>query len=227
MAAPCWGPSWARGPASCRSTRRASTASPPPARRAASAGTPSPLTAGGIVPGAAIIDQADSDRDRLLKPLEVAVVSGGQRVLIPLSTADGIASLRSERPGLLARVVGIKATPSLADELRGKRVVKVDGGVLHLTTRDGIAVSVPPRALDAGWAVLTAGLKPDDWITGVVPVTGGYAFEVVRGAGAARSVTLTPRDPGVVVVLEQLAMTTSQLKSWTEAFSIANDAAYA
>lgn len=191
-------------------------------------GKPSPLAVAGIVPGDAIIDQAKIDPKRLLKPLEVAVVSGGQRVLIPLSNDDGIAALRQVRPGLLARVFGSSGTPSLVDDLRGKRVTGIEGGVLQLATRDGIATSLPPRALsDAGWAALTGGLQAGDWITGVVPVPAGFALEVVRGASAPRSVTITPRDPGVVLELEQVAMTTYQLKSWTEAFSIANDAAYA
>ena len=190
-------------------------------------GQPSPLAAAGIKPGDAIIDQPTLAPDRLLKPLEVAVVSGGQRALIPLSKEDTVAALRQIRPGLLARVVGTTGDPSLVDALRGKRVTAIDGGVLQLVTRDGIAVSLPPRALsDSGWTTLTAGLQVGDWITGVVPVPEGYAFEVARGAGAPRSVTITPRDPGVVLVLEPLAMTTYQLTSWTEAFSIANDAAY-
>jgi regulator of sigma E protease len=190
-------------------------------------GKPSPLTVAGIAPGDAIIDQPAMAFDRLLKPFEVAVVSGGQRVLIPLSNEDTVAALRQVRPGLLARVVGSTGTPSLVDELRGKRVTAIEGSVLQLATRDGIAVSLPPRVLsESGWSALAAGLKPGDWITGMVPVPEGYAFEVARGASAPKSVTITPRDPGVVVVLEQVAMTTYQLKSWTEAFSIANDAAY-
>jgi len=191
-------------------------------------GKPSPLAAAGIMPGDAIIDQPPFTPDRLLKPMEVAVVSGGQRTLIPMSKEDTVAALHQVRSGLLGRVFGGKPAPTLADELRGKRVTAVDGGVLQLITRDGIAVSVPPRALsESGWATLATSLKPGDWITGVVPVADGYAFEVARGAGEPKSVTITPRDPGVVLVLEPLAMTTYQLKSWTEAFSIANDAAYA
>lgn len=188
-------------------------------------GKPSPLAEAGIVPGDAIIDLAEPSDD-VLKPREAAVVSGGQRVLIPLSIEDGVAARRVESAGLLKRVFGAK-TPSLSDELRGKQVTAVEGPVLQLVTRDGVALSRPSRDLtEAGWSALTTGLQPGDWITGVVPTADAFALEVVRGAGAPRSVTITPRDPGVAMVLDHVAMTTYQLKSWTEAFSIANDAAY-
>jgi membrane-associated protease RseP (regulator of RpoE activity) len=189
-------------------------------------GKPSPLSEAGIVPGDAIIDLSEPTDD-VLKPREAAVVSGGQRILIPLSTDDGIASRRGDPPGRLTRLFGATGTPSLASELRGKRVTAVEGPVLQLATRDGVALSRPSRGLtEAGWSALTAGLKPGDWITGVVPTADAFAFEVVRGAGAPRSVTIKPRDPGVAMVLDPVAMTTYELKAWTEAFSIANDAAY-
>ena len=181
----------------------------------------------GIVPGDALIDLTPSDADDVLKPIEGAVVSGGQRVLIPLSKDDGIAARRGQPAGKLARVFGAVGTSSLSAALRGKRVVAVDGGVLSLTTRDGIALTQPPRTLtEAGWSALTSGLKKGDWITGVVSTADGAAVEVIRGAGDPRSVTIKPRDPGVALVLDSVAMTTYQLESWTEAFTIANDAAY-
>jgi regulator of sigma E protease len=189
-------------------------------------GKPSPLADAGIVPGDAIIDLNQSGKD-VLHPLEAAVVSGGQRVLVPLSRTDGVAANRAIAPGRMERLLGSAGTPSLSSELRGKRVTGVDGGVLQLTTRDGIAVSLPPRTLsDAGWSALTSGVKAGDWFTGIVPTAEGFAVEIIRGAGQPKSVTIKPRDPGIALILDPVAMTTYQLKSWTEAFSIANDAAY-
>ncbi len=189
-------------------------------------GKPSPLAAAGLVPGDAIIDL--SLPDQVLKPIEAAVVSGGQRVLIPLSKDDGVSGRREVPPSRLARLFGSVGVPSLSSVLRGKRVTAVDGAVLSFTTRDGIAMSQPPSGAlsEAGWSALCAGVKPGDWITGIVPTADGAAVELMRGAGDARSVTIKPRDPGVALLLDPVAMTTYRLESWTEAFSIANDAAY-
>jgi regulator of sigma E protease len=59
----------------------------------------------------------------------------------------------------------------------------------------------------------------------VVP-SGDRALEVVRGVeGAPRTVQVKPKDIGTALVLG-VEMHTYELHGWTEAFSIANDAAY-
>lgn len=190
-------------------------------------GKPSPLAEAGIKPGDAII-QVTPNKGGVLKPIEMGVVSGGERVLIGLSPDDSVAIQKGEKPWRIARLFGATGTPSLIEALRGKRVVRVNGPTLEFTTRDGIAGSQAPRELsEVGWRALTEGLKPGDWITGIVPFTNrSVAVEIVRGAGEAKSVTVTARDLGVQILLKPMAMGTYQLESWTEAFSIANVAAY-
>jgi regulator of sigma E protease len=191
-------------------------------------GKPSPLAEAGIRPGDAII-QITPDKKDPLKPVEMAVVSGGERVLIGLSPDDSVAIQKSEQPWRIARLLGATGTPSLISALSGKRIVRVDGPALEFTTRDGIAGSQAPRELsEAGWRALAEGLKPGDWVTGIVPFTNrSVAVEVIRGAGEVRSVTVTPRDLGVQILLQPTALATYELESWTEAFAIANTAAYA
>lgn len=191
-------------------------------------GKPSPLAIAGIKAGDAIVQVSPAKSKSPLAGVEMAVVSGGERVLIPLSVDDSVAILKTVKPWRLQQLFGAKGTPSLAEELGGKRIVKVDGAVVNFTTRDGVAGSLAPRMLsDAGWASLSTGLKPGDWITGMVPIADrAVAIEIIRGAGDSRSVTVKPRDLGVAVLLKNLAMTTYKLESWTEAFSIANSAAY-
>jgi membrane-associated protease RseP (regulator of RpoE activity) len=191
-------------------------------------GKPSPLATAGIKAGDAIVQVNPAKSKSPLAGVEMAVVSGGERVLIPLSVDDSVAILKTVKPWRLQQLFGAKGTPSLAEELGGKRIVKVDGAVINFTTRDGIAGSLAPRTLsDAGWTSLSAGLKPGDWITGLVPIADrAVAIEVIRGAGDSRSVTATPRDLGVAVLLKNMQITTYKLESWTESFSIANSAAY-
>jgi membrane-associated protease RseP (regulator of RpoE activity) len=191
-------------------------------------GKPSPLAAAGIKAGDAIVQISPAKSKSLLASVEMAVVSGGERLLIPLSVDDSVAALKPDKPWRIAQLFGAKGTPTLAEELGGKRIVSVDGAVINFTTRDGIAGSLPPRALsEDGWAKLSAGLKKGDWITGMVPIDEhAVAFEVIRGAGDSRSVTVQPRDLGVAMVLKNVAITTYKLESWTEAFSLANSAAY-
>ena len=191
-------------------------------------GKPSPLAAAGVKPGDAIVQIGGGKNTSPLKPVEMGVVSGGTRVLIELSPDDGVAIQKSEKPWRIAQVFGATGTPSLIQSLSGKRVVRVDGPTLEFTTRDGIADSQSARALsEAGWRTLTEGLKPGDWITGIVPFSNrSIAVEIIRGAGDVRSVTVTPRDLGVQIMLKPMALATYQLESWTEAFTIANVAAY-
>ena len=191
-------------------------------------GKPSPLATAGIKAGDAIIQVSPAKSKSPLAAVEMAVVSGGERLLIPLSVDDSVAALKTEKPWRIQQLFGAKGTPSLAEELGGKRIVSVDGAVINFTTRDGIAGSLPPRSLsETGWAALSAGLKKGDWITGMVPIAEhAVAIEIIRGAGDSRSVTVQPRDLGVAVMLKNMAITTYKLESWTEAFSIANSAAY-
>jgi RIP metalloprotease RseP len=112
--------------------------------------------------------------------------------------------------------------------LVGRQVKATNDGVLALTTRDGSHVTISPRAFsEVGWSTLLQGLMPGDWIIGLVPtVDGAYGMEVMRGASAPVSHTVTPRDAGVALIHEHIAMRIYELESWTEAFDIANTGAY-
>jgi regulator of sigma E protease len=192
---------------------------------------PSPLAIAGLKPGDAIIGQSPLPQTggKGLPKLELAVVSGGERSVVPLSAEDVLSAKREKRASRLAKLLGMGGEPSLLSQVLGMRVLAIGDGNLKLASRDGVESSVFTQKLsEAGRATLAAGLKPDDWITGLVPLAdGGSGFEVMRGAGkTARSLVVEARDPGLLIVLERLEMRTYQLKDWTEAFTIANGAAY-
>ncbi len=191
-------------------------------------GKPSPLVVAGIKPGDAIIDIGKpKNTTNFLGSFEVATVSGGTRVLIPVSKVDAVAMDFEKSPGLIDKLSG-GVQPSLLKSLVGRKVTASNDGVLALATRDGSSLTVSPRAMsEAGWSILLKGLVAKDWIIGLVPLADGeFALEVMRGAADPVSHIVTPRDPGVAILHEPLAMRIYELESWTEAFSIANTAAY-
>jgi regulator of sigma E protease len=191
-------------------------------------GKASPLVEAGIKPGDAIIEVGKpKNTQNYLASFEVATVSGGTRVLIPVDKQDAVAIDFEKRAGLIDKLTG-GVQPSLLKSLVGRKVTATNDGVLALVTRDGSAVTISPRAIsENGWSSLLKGLAAKDWIIGLVPLAdGGFALEVMRGASDPVSHTITPRDPGTAILHEPLAMRTYQLESWTEAFSIANSAAY-
>ena len=194
-------------------------------------GAPSALGAAGVKPGDALISSPEPARGARtpLAPLECAVVSGGSRVTVLLSDDDYYALVKGSAPSPLARLFGSIGDPSLLSRLTGRKVVSLsaNGGSLTLRDRDGLDASVElSRLSEAGGKALSAELKPGDWLLGMVAVSGGFALEAVRGAGEPRSLTITPRDSGMVILTDQFLTGVYHLTEWTEAFSIANRAAF-
>ena len=199
-------------------------------------GSDSPLAQARLVPGDAIIgrDEPRSPEDQHQEQLEV--VSGGAVRLIPLSDDDYLVLKKTVAVSPLYKMIGGAATPSLQSQLTGMRVENTgadgqgypDKGMIHLSDRDGVKRSVSLRSLSrSGSEALLGGLRAGDWITGVVAQEdGGRALEVVRGAGAVpHQVVVRPRDVGTTLVLG-VEMKPYALHDWSEAFTIADDAAY-
>ncbi len=195
-------------------------------------GAPSALEAAGLKPGDALITMPEPVRGAkgLNPPLECAVVSGGNQVTVGLSEDDYFKLIKGSAPSRLARLFGSVGDPSLLSRLTGRKVVSLsaNGGSLTLRDRDGLEASVElSRLNEAGGKALYAGLKPGDWLLGTITIPGGgFALEAVRGASEPRSVTITPRDSGMLIVTDRLLTGTYHLTEWTEAFSIANRAAF-
>ena len=192
---------------------------------------PSALSVAGLKPGDAIVGQTEVPQagGKGLPKIELAVVSGGERSVVVLSADDVLAAKRATKSSRLSKMLGMGGTPSFISQIIGARVVAIGDGNLRLASRDGVETSVGTQVLtEAGRKSLADGLKPDDWITGMVPLSdGSTGFEVVRGASKRpRSVVVEARDPGLLIAMERLEMRTYQLKDWTEAFTIANGAAY-
>ncbi len=191
-------------------------------------GKPSPLTEAGIHPGDAIIEIGKPKNGKsLLGSFEIATVSGGKRVIISLNKDDAIAISREIKVGLLGKLFGGEQI-NLLQSLVGHKVTSTTNGVLTLATRDGSSVTVSPNSIsDAGWSTLLKELNVGDWIIGLTPLAdASFGLEVVRGASDPVSHTVTPRDPGLMIFHEPIAMKIYELENWTEAFSIANSAAY-
>jgi hypothetical protein len=199
-------------------------------------GGASPLAQASLVPGDAILAMTPATADPPgggPRPVEVVAVSGGESLTIPLDEADLAALLRPRRTSLLLRLFGAANVPNLYEQLAGNRVESTgDGagfpgpGFLQIGDRHGArrTVNLAPFSPPLRAALLNT-LKAGDWITGLtVAPDGDRALEVVRGAGTPRTLTVTPRDPGVAFVLGQ-ERKPYQLKHWTEAFSIANGSA--
>jgi regulator of sigma E protease len=188
----------------------------------------SPLAQAGFASGDSVIGISPPQPGKPVR-IEFAVVSGGSRILIPVQDADLRALERWTPPGI-ARVFGAKGTPSLLSRLGGRRVenVTATSGLVEVSDRDGVRQTVGLQDLDQDLrGRLADSLVTGDWITGLVPTPTGRALEVIRGASATpRSLTVTVPDHGAMLFLERVKMTTYQLESWTEAFTLANAAAY-
>jgi membrane-associated protease RseP (regulator of RpoE activity) len=194
-------------------------------------GKPSALGAAGLKPGDALITAPEPVRGAkaLIPPVECAVVSGGAQVTVPLGDDDYYVLIKGSPPSRLAKLFGGIGDPSLLSRLAGRKVVSLsaNGGSLVLRDRDGLEAAVElSRLSQAGGKALAEGLKPGDWVIGTLTTAGGFALEAVRGAGEPRSVTLTPRDSGMLILTDRYLTGVYRLGAWTEAFSIANRAAY-
>lgn len=192
-------------------------------------GAPSALGAAGLKPGDALITAPEPARGAQgpKVPLECAVVSGGSRVVVVLGHEDYYALVRGSAPSPLARLLGGRGDPSLLSRLVGRQVVGLSANSLTLRDRDGLEGGVDLGRLGpAAGKALAEGLKVGDWLLGTTTTPDGFALEAVRGAGEPRSVTIVPRDSGLIILTDQYLTGVYQLTAWTEAFSIANRAAY-
>lgn len=193
-------------------------------------GAPSALGAAGLKPGDALITTLEAVRGAkgLNPPLECLAVSGGSQLTVRLSDDDFYALTKGSAPSRLAKLFGSIGEPSLLSRLSGRQVVSLSANSLMLRDRDRMEVGVDLGRLspEAG-KTLAESLKPGDWLLGTIIVPGGgFALEAVRGAGEPRSVTITPRDSGMLILTDRYLTGVYQLTEWTEAFSIANRAAF-
>jgi RIP metalloprotease RseP len=199
-------------------------------------GADSPLAQAMLAPGDAIIGRGEMRPGDDQHQEQLQVVSGGSAHQIPLSDDDYLVLKKTVAVSPLYKMIGGAATPSLQSQLIGMRVENTgadgqgypDKGMIHLSDRDGVKRSVSLRSLSrAGSEALLSDLRSGDWITSVVAQPNGdRALEVVRGAGAVpHQVLIKPRDVGTTLVLG-VEMKPYALHDWTEAFTIADDAAY-
>ena len=199
-------------------------------------GNESPLAQAKLAPGDAIIGRAELRAGDDPHEEKLLVVSGGAVHRIPLSDDDQLVLKKTVAVSPLFKMIGGAATPSLQSQLVGMRVENIgadgqgypDKGMIHLSDRDGVKRSVSLRSLSkAGVEALLGGLRSGDWITSVVAQENGErALEVVRGAGAVpHQLVVRPRDVGTTLVLG-VEMKPYALHDWSEAFTIADDAAY-
>ncbi len=204
---------------------------------AAPDGTPGPLSAAGLKPGDALVGLEVAKArpgGGTANQLAATYVSGGTAHLVPFTDEDDAALDVVQKPWALARLLGVRAAPSLAAQLLGARVLNTGEGhgfpaldFIQVADADGVEHSVNLGTLaDATRRALFADLQPGDWLTARTWTPEGVsAFEVVRGAGKAEHATITPRDIGVELALRS-ETTPYQLHHWTESFSIANHEAY-
>ncbi|MBA3938854.1 MAG: site-2 protease family protein, partial [Planctomycetes bacterium] len=201
-------------------------------------GAPGPLATAGLKPGDALLAlepvkprPGGTATDQLV----VTYVSGGTAHAVPIAEDDLHALSTVQKPFVLARLLGVKAPPSLGVQLQGARVVNTGEGhgfpvldFIQVGDADGVEHSVDLGALaDATRHALLADLQPGDWLTGLTwTADGGQAFEVVRGAGKPAQATITPRDAGLYLGLRPETTPYVLRHGWTEVFTIANHEAY-
>jgi regulator of sigma E protease len=199
-------------------------------------GADSPLAQAKLVPGDTIVGRSEPRPGDDQHQEQLQVVSGGTAHQVPLSDDDYLVFKKTVAVSPLYKMIGGSATPSLQSQLVGMRVENTgadgqgypDKGMIHLSDRDGVKRSVSLRSLSKpGSEALLSDLRTGDWITAVVTqASGGRALEVVRGAGAVpHQVVVRPRDVGISLKLD-VEMTPYVLHDWSEAFTIADDAAY-
>ncbi|MBA2480599.1 MAG: site-2 protease family protein [Planctomycetes bacterium] len=202
-----------------------------------------PLAKAGIAVGDTIIaplPPADGDKANRLR---FAVLSGGERVLVPISEVAFTALLDVQAVPKLQRWIGAKAAQSLAEQLLGARVVagldagdgKGPSGSLssgYLTVRKAAPMTAQGKApapyVDARALVdlvpdLFTTLRVDDWIVGVVASPAGLALEILRGAeGEPRSVQV---ERGVAIGFDHEEVP-YRIANASEAFEIVNTTSY-
>jgi membrane-associated protease RseP (regulator of RpoE activity) len=199
-------------------------------------GSPSPLQAAGVVEGDTIVAlgeaRSDADPKAPAPPgneeggVALYVVSGGERVLVPVTQAAIEAAVKVTSVPTWARWLGAKEKPSLLAQLRGGRVDagSLAPGFVRLVPADGKATrNVDLRDFEKLVPGFTAALAPGDWVVDVTASPKGLCIELLRGAeGAPRQLAY---DPGVAFGfgLEEVPY---RLASWTEAFTMVDTTSY-
>jgi membrane-associated protease RseP (regulator of RpoE activity) len=198
-------------------------------------GTPGPLATAGLKPGDALIAlepvkprPGGVTTDQLL----ATYVSGGTAHVVPISDGDLDALVAPmPKPFVLARLLGVKAAPTLAAQLFPTRVLNTGDGhgfpsldFIQVADAEGVEHSVGLGALaDATRHALLADLQAGDWLTGLTwTPDGAQALAVVRGAGKPAQATITPRDAGLYLAVRPETTPYQLRHGWTEVFSIAN-----
>ena len=179
-------------------------------------GQPGPLETAGLKPGDAVVTFNPGKN----LGLELDVVSGAEATVISL-------------PGYTGERQPTGNELKIIDQLCGSRIDNTGDGLgfpgkdqIRILLENGKAktldlVSLPETVRNS----LFAGLKPGDRILGLRPdaATAVLALELVRG-GTARTVSMPARDVGVALMFGR-ETEPYHLAAWTEAFSVANDAA--
>jgi membrane-associated protease RseP (regulator of RpoE activity) len=198
-------------------------------------GSDSPLAQAHIQAGDAIVGYGDAKPGADRHQAHLLVVSGGKMHPLPMGDDDFLVFKKRVTASPLAKMFGITAVPSIEQQLVDMRVENTgDGhgypnsGMIHVADHDDVKHSVNLSLLSKATVdALLSDLKPGDWITGVTVLPSNeHALEVVRGAGASpHQVTVTYKDIGTSLVLGPETHP-YVLQDWSEAFTIANDAAY-
>ena len=198
-------------------------------------GSESPLAAAQIKPGDAIVGIVEPKPGADQHQLQLLVVTGGKEHPLPIDDDDFLVFKKSVSASPLFKMIGGTAVPSIMRQLVDMKVENTgDGqgypnpGMIHVSDRDGVAHSVNLKGLSNALVDrLLSDLKPGDWITGVAGMADNqHALEIVRGASAVpRLVTVRPKDIGTSIVLG-VETHPYVLSDWSEAFAIADDAAY-
>jgi membrane-associated protease RseP (regulator of RpoE activity) len=158
--------------------------------------------------------------------ITLAVLGGGQRVLVPVPKAALEAADKVQPVPTWARWFGSKPKPSLLRQLFGTRVEtgSLAPGFVRVTPADGSAArDLDLRDLERDAPGFTASLQPGDWIVGRTPTDKGPAVELLRGASG--SPELRTYDPGVAFAFD-IEEVPYQLSSWREAFAMVDATSY-
>ncbi len=216
-------------------------------------GSPSALSAAGVVVGDALLpvsfeENAPADGSSTDKNQSTAVrydvLSGGSVIEIPLTIAAKLSLVKTERPSALARLLQLRQTPSLLEQMIGGQVSAVAVGASGSPATGAPALGLitlsdrhqRTRVLDLrplGDAIVTkllTTLQPGDWIVADAVLANGSTdgvpgLQAVRGAGPMKRVTVTPKPLGTAFsfTIEERPF---HLTNAAEAFRIVNTTTY-
>ncbi|MEK7413683.1 MAG: site-2 protease family protein [Planctomycetota bacterium] len=188
-------------------------------------GGPSALAEAGVQANDTLVARKVGDDD-----VRIAWVSGGEamELSLGLDATAWRAANRYQEPGLLRKIFGARAIPSLATRLAGSRVSAVTTDDVMVTPASEQTEVTPVAIKRSELGPAAEKLVVGDWISDARLGPAGAVIEITRGAGNARWATLRPKSIGTAILFdkEELPYALAPDGPVGDGLNLINDAAY-